>query len=75
MIVLMTLAVAAALVGECREKPISFRYASWNIGHYAYGRGKDTKVAESNAIHRTASTTSSSGASGCPTSSGTTAMT
>lgn len=51
-IVVMTLAVAAALVGECKNGPVSFRYASWNIGHYAYGRGKDTKVAESNATVR-----------------------
>ena len=26
-----------------------FRYVSWNIGHYAYGRGKDTKVSVENA--------------------------
>ena len=48
--VLLTLfAAIVAFAGECGEGPVTFRYVSWNIGHYAYGRGKDTKVCESNA--------------------------
>lgn len=35
-----------------KEEKVSFRYVSWNIGHYAYGRWKDTRVAESEAKGR-----------------------
>lgn len=45
--------LAAVIVASfVSEGAVSFRYSSWNIGHYAYGRWRDTRVAETNAVAR-----------------------
>lgn len=40
---------ALSLVAGGAEAKKSFRFASWNIGHYAYGRWRDTRIADSEA--------------------------
>lgn len=46
------LAAAVFAFAAAADGAVSFRFVSWNIGHYAYGRWKDTRVAESNAVVR-----------------------
>lgn len=38
-----------SLLAVAAEEKKSFRFTSWNIGHYAYGRWRDTRIAEGEA--------------------------
>ena len=38
-----------SLFAGSEVQKVSFRFASWNIGHYAYGRWRDTRIAENEA--------------------------
>lgn len=48
------LCIVSVLSTECAGDLKPIRYASWNIGHYAYGRWRDTRVDESDARERAA---------------------